>query len=131
MHPHGVCTVDSESYRKCHVRSTPTLSSLSKVSRRDADVKWSELAACAGYIQITADQKELWDSDVSAFVADEEDDMVSVRTSGQLVLDELLRQADGAAGILAGAVRRRLDEAAQAKVLPGRIWGRAHAVHLQ
>jgi len=50
-------------------------------------------------------------------VADEENDMVSVRTSGQLVLDELLRQADGAAGILATAVRRRLDEAAHAKVL--------------
>lgn len=58
--------------------------------------------------------------DASAFVADEEDDMVSVRTSGQLVLDELLRNADGAAGILAGAVRRRMDEAAQAKVLPCR-----------
>lgn len=72
---------------------------------------------CAGYIQITADQKDLWDTDANAFVADEEDDMVSVRTSGQLVLDELLRQADGAAGILAGAVHRRLDEAAHAKVL--------------
>ena len=44
--------------------------------------------------------------------------MVSVRTSGQLVLDELLHVADGAAGSLAGAVRRRMDEAAQAKVLP-------------
>ena len=32
--------------------------------------------------------------------------MVSVRTSGQLVLDELLHFADGAAGSLAGAVRR-------------------------
>ncbi len=46
--------------------------------------------------------------------------MVSVRTSGQLVLDELLHFADGAAGSLAGAVRRRMDEAAQAKVLPWR-----------
>lgn len=46
--------------------------------------------------------------------------MVSVRTSGQLVLDELLRVADRAAGSLAGAVRRRMDEAAQAKVLPWR-----------
>ena len=54
--------------------------------------------------------------DANAFVADEEDDMVSVRTSEQLVLDELLRNADGAAGVLAGAVRRRMDEAAQAKV---------------
>ena len=50
--------------------------------------------------------------------------MVSVRTSGQLVLDELLRNADGAAGILAGAVRRRMDEAARAKVLAA--W-RGHA----
>ncbi len=78
----------------------------------------------AGYIQITADQKDLWDSDANAFVADEENDMMSVRTSGQLVLDELLQQADGAAGMLAGAVRRRLDEAAHAKVrsLPHMWW---------
>ena len=76
------------------------------------------LSKHAGYIQITADQKDLWDQDANAFVSDEEADMVSVRTSGQLVLDELLRQADGAAGMLAGAVRRRLDEAAYAKVAP-------------
>ena len=63
---------------------------------------------------------EVWDADAGAFVGDEEDDMVSVRTSGQLVLDELLRTAEGAAGSLAGAVRRRMEEAAQAKVRPGR-----------
>lgn len=73
--------------------------------------------AGAGYIQITDDQEELWGADAGAFVADEEDDMVSVRTSGQLVLDELLQAADGAAGILSSAVGRRLEEAAHLKVL--------------
>ena len=58
----------------------------------------------------------MWGADAAAFVADEEDDMVVVRTSGQLVLDELLRQADGAAAMLSAAVGRRLHDAAQAKV---------------
>ena len=58
----------------------------------------------------------MWGADAAAFVADEEDDMVGVRTSGQLVLDELLRQADGAAAMLSAAVGRRLQDAAQAKV---------------
>ena len=58
----------------------------------------------------------MWGADAAAFVADEEDDMVGVRTSGQLVLDELLRQADGAAAMLSSAVGRRLHDAAQAKV---------------
>ena len=71
---------------------------------------------CPGYIQIAAEQEEVWGADAAAFVADEEDDMVSVRTSGQLVLDELLRQADGAAAMLSSAVSRRLQDAAQAKV---------------
>ena len=58
----------------------------------------------------------MWGADAAAFVADEEDDMVGVRTSGQLVLDELLRQADGAAAMLSSAVGRRLQDAAQTKV---------------
>lgn len=65
---------------------------------------------------MTRGQQESWESDVNVYVADEEDDMFSVRTSGELVLEELLRNADGAAGIFAAAVRRRLDEAAAAKV---------------
>ena len=71
---------------------------------------------CAGYMQMTTDQEETWAEDPNVFVADEEDDMFSVRTSGELVLEEVVRQADGAAGILAGAVRRRMDEAAAAQV---------------
>ena len=39
-----------------------------------------------------------------------------MRTSGQLVLDELMSGADGAAGLLARAVRRRLEDAAAARV---------------
>ena len=75
----------------------------------------------AGYIQISADQEEVWGADAAAFVADEEDDMASVRTSGQLVLDELLRQADGAARMLSSTVGRRLQDAAQAKVRPAAV----------
>ncbi len=70
----------------------------------------------AGYMQMTTDQEETWAEDPNVYVADEEDDMFSVRTSGELVLEEVLRQVDGAAGILAGAVRRRMDEAAAAQV---------------
>lgn len=65
---------------------------------------------------MTTDQEENWAEDPNVYVADEEDDIFSVRTSGELVLEEVLRQADGAAGMLAGAVRRRLDEAAAAQV---------------
>lgn len=68
---------------------------------------------------MTSDQEESWAEDPNVYVADEEDDIFSVRTSGELVLEEILRQADGAARTLAGAVRRRLDEAAAAQVGTG------------
>jgi hypothetical protein len=67
-------------------------------------------------MQMTSSQEESWQSDANVYIADEEEDMFSVRTSGELVLEELLRSADGAAGLFAAAVRRRLDEAAAAKV---------------
>ncbi|BDA48104.1 Importin-9 [Coccomyxa sp. Obi] len=77
-----------------------------------------------GYMQMTTDQEETWAEDPNVYVADEEDDMFSVRTSGELVLEEVLRQADGAAGILAGAVRRRMDEAAAAQAAGDAGWWR-------
>lgn len=70
----------------------------------------------AGYMQMTQAQEEDWAEDPNVYVADEDDDVFSVRTSGELVLEELLRAADGAAGVLAAAVRRRMDEAAAAQV---------------
>jgi hypothetical protein len=67
-------------------------------------------------MQMTAAQQDAWEGDPNAYVADEEEDTFSVRTSGELVLEELLGQADGAAGLLAGAVQRRLADAAAARV---------------
>ncbi len=39
---------------------------------------------------MTANQEQLWSTDVNQFIADAEDDMSSARVSAELLLDELV-----------------------------------------
>ena len=66
---------------------------------------------------MTAEQTESWTQNANAYVADEDESLFSVRTSGELLLAELLQQFDEKAGeALLVAIRQRLQEADAAKV---------------
>lgn len=73
--------------------------------------------APAGYMQMTAAQAEAWEADANQYIADEEDDIFTVRVSGDMLLSELLG-ACGAPAVtaLSAALQRRLAEASVAKV---------------
>ncbi len=72
----------------------------------------------AGYMQMTQEQVEEWSQNPDQYVADEEEETFSVRVSGELVLDELMAAfPEASVAAVAAAVHRRLQEAAQAKVL--------------
>ena len=84
---------------------------------RPATIIPLETTTPAGYMQMTAEQTESWTQSANAYVADEEESLFSVRTSGELLLAELLQQFDDKAGAaLLEAIRQRLQEADAAKV---------------
>lgn len=71
-----------------------------------------------GYMQMTQAQVEEWSQNPDQYVADEEEETFSVRVSGELVLDELMVAfPEASVAAVAAAVHKRLQEAAQAKVL--------------
>ena len=83
---------------------------------RPATIIPLETTTPAGYMQMTAEQTESWTQSANAYVADEEESLFSVRTSGELLLAELLQQFDDKAGAaLLEAIRQRLQEADAAK----------------
>lgn len=67
---------------------------------------------------MTQEQVEEWSQNPDQYVADEEEETFSVRVSGELVLDELMVAfPEASVAAVAAAVHKRLQEAAQAKVL--------------
>eukprot|EP00897_Mesotaenium_endlicherianum_P009989 jgi/Mesen1/9018/ME000565S08347 len=68
------------------------------------------------YMQMTEEQVELWSADANQYIADEDDITLTCRTSGTMLMEELVREFDERAlqGIVT-AVQRRLHEAAVAK----------------
>ena len=88
-----------------------------------------------GYMCMTAAQEEAWEDDPNAYVADEDDDMTTVRAACGMLLHQMSGAfgeegggADGGADggafsrALAGAVSRRLEEAEAAKVAGDPNW---------
>ena len=70
-----------------------------------------------GYMQMTGAQADAWEQDINQYVADEEEETFSVRTSGELLLDELMIAFPSlTAKALNSAVQVRFVEAAEAKV---------------
>mmetsp|Transcript_12632 Transcript_12632/g.27297 ORF Transcript_12632/g.27297 Transcript_12632/m.27297 type:complete len:1089 (+) Transcript_12632:75-3341(+) len=67
-----------------------------------------------GYMQMTRSKAESWATDANQYVADEQDEMCTVRVSAELLLDEL-QQNYGVDGVLAvlEAIERRMAEASQ------------------
>ena len=64
---------------------------------------------------MTCRQAEAWESNVNVLVADEEEDTFSVRTSGELLLEEAVK-APGGPSALAAAIAHCLTEAASLRV---------------
>jgi hypothetical protein len=76
-----------------------------------------------GLMQLTAQQEEDWASNSAAFAAEEEEDCVSVRATGEMLLDDLLAELpDVAAPALAAAVA--------AAMAPGAGWKAREAAML-
>lgn len=71
----------------------------------------------AGYMQMTGEQEAAWGQEVNQFIADEDEVLFAVRTSGCLLLDELFSGfAAKAAAALSAAVAERFKEAEQLAV---------------
>lgn len=69
-----------------------------------------------GYLQITHDQEVDWGLDINKFVEEEDNEALSCRTSGALLLEELVVNfEEKALSGVAIAVQRRLQESAVAK----------------
>eukprot|EP01116_Phalansterium_solitarium_P007626 TRINITY_DN2041_c0_g1_i1.p1 TRINITY_DN2041_c0_g1~~TRINITY_DN2041_c0_g1_i1.p1 ORF type:complete len:1043 (+),score=436.17 TRINITY_DN2041_c0_g1_i1:140-3268(+) len=77
-----------------------------------------------GYVQMTADEEELWHTDPNQYVADEDDmGVYTVRSSAvSLILSVLEVSGAEAFKALAAAVARRLDEAAAARARGVPAW---------
>jgi hypothetical protein len=76
-----------------------------------------------GYMCMTAAQEEAWESDPNQYVADEDDDMVTVRATCGMLLDELVDRFEGATlTALASAVDRRLRESDAARAAGDPTW---------
>ena len=76
-----------------------------------------------GYMCMTAAQEEAWESDPNQYVADEDDDMVTVRATCGMLLDELADRFEGATlAALATAVERRLGESDAARRANDPMW---------
>ena len=76
-----------------------------------------------GYMCMTAAQEEAWETDPNQYVADEDDDMVTVRATCGMLLDQLAdRFEDAALTALATAVERRLRESDAARAANDPMW---------
>ena len=76
-----------------------------------------------GYMCMTVEQEEAWESDPNQYVADEDDDMVTVRATCGMLLDELADRFEGAILVaLASAVERRLGESETARAAGDPTW---------
>jgi hypothetical protein len=83
----------------------------------------SQLAYVAvGYAQMAEDAIERWESDVNAYLGEEEE-FWGPRASGELLLDELMEfKGIEALESIAGAIQRRLDEADAARASNDPLW---------
>ena len=79
--------------------------------------QYSSLGMVAGYMQMTTAQTEAWEADANQYIADEEEDIFTVRVSADMLLKELLATCGvPTAAALASALQHRLTEASSLKV---------------
>lgn len=71
----------------------------------------------AGYMQVTAEEEGSWTQDVNQLLADEQECVFALRSSGSLLLEELFSAFPGpTAAALSAAVQQRMAEAASLEV---------------